>query len=89
LTNIAVGRDVDLARLEAMNLGVPLPPVYPGSTVGKCRTCDVAVWVGPRAQAAIEALADVVVLCFPCAVQTQPDALVNLGNPYVRKEPQS
>lgn len=64
-----------------------LPPVYPGSVVGRCLACDVAVWVGPRLQEAIE-VGDVVIGCFPCVVAARaalPTTVVSLGNPYLPK----
>lgn len=84
---IAACRDIDPERLEAMFPGEPLPPVYPGATAGACRDCTVAVWIGPKAQEAIEQLPDVWIMCFPCAVKTKATTVLNLGNPYVRKDP--
>lgn len=82
MTHMAACRDVDPARLEALNLGAPLPPVYPGSVKGNCRACAVEVWIGPRLQQAIETLPDVHVMCFPCGAAANASAVVNLGNPY-------
>lgn len=83
MTYMAACRDVDPARLEALKLGAPLPPVYPGSVKGKCQACAVEVWIGPRLQQAIATLPDVRVMCFPCGAAANATNVVNLGNPYV------
>ena len=87
MTNVvAACRDVDPARLEALMPDVQITPVYPGSAKGNCQSCAVEVWVGPRAQQAIERNAAIQVVCFICAAAGGGLA-VNLGNPYKPRKP--
>lgn len=63
--------------------------VYPGSIVARCNRCNGEIYVGPRQQEV-----DGERVCFLCAAQemlvraeqNKQTDLINLDNPYQRKE---
>jgi hypothetical protein len=64
---VAMCRPVDWPPMAAMlPPDFPEPPVYPDSTTGTCKLCDVQIYVSPR-QRKVMKLGGVTTLCFLCA----------------------
>lgn len=82
-------RPVDSAAMdqEVLELGIEMPPVYPGSVVRRCAQCGAEVYVGPK----LQSVEGGVPFClFPCAMDVTASTggaipLINMGNPYQRR----
>jgi len=82
----------DMDRAVSRQIGFDLSNPYPGSIQKSCVDCGVAVWVGPRQQAALTLRDDFLICCPTHAALRAAEAdggydVHDLGNKHPNERP--